>query len=66
MTEPMQHADCERDWEGIATHLAERDEAWKKLVLYLIEEGGFAPPYGARGLWVDLYDEATEYERTDG
>lgn len=53
-------ADPVRDWEGIATHLAERDEAWKKLVRYLVSTHGFAPEWGSKGLWVDLYDEATD------
>lgn len=37
-----------------------REKAWVELVRYLVDEGGMAPPYGARGLWVDLYDQAME------
>lgn len=40
----------------------EREEAWKHLVRYLCDSSGFAPEYGAKGLWVDLYDEATMNE----
>lgn len=42
--------------------LEKREEAWKQLVRYLCDSGGFAPEYGAKGLWVDLYDEATMNE----
>lgn len=59
-----QHAGSVRDWEGIATHLAERDEAWKRLAQYLVTNRGFAPEYDMTGLWVDLYDEAMS-EGTD-
>lgn len=37
-----------------------RESAWIELVRYLVDEGGMAPPYGSRGLWVDLYDKAME------
>jgi hypothetical protein len=40
--------------------LEARDEAWKRLVQHLITERGFAPDWKAKGLWVDLYDEATK------
>lgn len=57
------------DWAEEADKLREREEAWKHLVRYLVDNRGFAPEAWMTGLWVDLYDEATkplEAERTDG
>lgn len=47
------------DYNALIRRHQEREEAWRKLVRYLTAERGFAPPWGVRGLWVDLYDEAT-------
>lgn len=38
----------------------EREEGWIELVRHLYESGGAAPDWNARGMWVDLFDEATK------
>lgn len=39
--------------------LERREEEWKHLVRYLVDNNGAAPMHWMTGLWVDLYDEAT-------